>query len=35
MVENQVISFFVKEKVENNFARNKFFTIFAPLNHEM
>ena len=35
MVENQAISFFIKEKVENNFARNKFFTIFAPLNHEM
>jgi hypothetical protein len=35
MVENQAINFFIVEKVENNFARNKFFTIFAPLNHEM
>ena len=35
MAGNQRISFFLKEKVENNFARNKFFTIFAPLNHEM
>ena len=35
MVENQAISFFIEEKVKNNFARNDFFTIFAPLNHEM
>ena len=29
------LSLELKEKVKNNFAHVDFFTIFAPLNHEM
>jgi len=31
----QPLDYFNHKKVENNFARIDFFTIFAPLNHEL